>query len=55
MLANVQPETYIGFPAESNIKKPNFKVGDHVQILVYKIIFSKGYTRNWTKATFTFR
>ena len=37
---------------ESNKKDPKFKVGDHVRILKYKNIFSKGYTPNWSEEIF---
>lgn len=29
------------------VKKPKFKVGDHVRISKYKGVFEKGYTPNW--------
>ena len=37
---------------ESNHKAPKFKVGDGVKITKYKNIFSKHYTRKWSKETF---
>ena len=36
----------------SGEKKPKFKVGDHVTILRYKNIFTKGYAPNWPKEVF---
>ena len=33
----------------SNKKYPKFKVGDHVIISKYKIIFAKGYTPTWSE------
>ena len=35
------------------MKKPKFKVGDHVRISKYKGIFEKGYTPNWGVEIFT--
>lgn len=35
------------------IKKPKFKVGDHVRISKLKPLFEKGYTPNWTPDIFT--
>ena len=35
------------------LKKPKFKVGDHVRISKYKGIFEKGYTPNWGVEIFT--
>lgn len=40
-------------PHVTNKNIPKFKVGDHVRISKYKMIFSKGYTPNWTNETFT--
>ena len=37
---------------ESNSKAPKFKVNDRVRITKYKIIFSKGYTENWSREIF---
>ena len=37
---------------ESNHKASKFKVGDGVKINKYKNIFSKHYTRKWSKETF---
>ena len=33
----------------------NFKTGDHVRILKYKIIFAKGYSPNWSGETFVIK
>ena len=41
---DVQDSTYIDFSKEVNGKNPKFKVGGHVRISKYKIIFAKGYT-----------
>lgn len=32
-----------------------FKVGDHVRISKYRMLFDKGYTPNWTTENFTVR
>ena len=38
---------------EGTIKKNSkFKIGDHVRISTYKIIFAKGYTPNWSEEIF---
>ena len=37
---------------ESSHKAPKFRFGDKVMITKYKIIFSKGYTKNWSKEMF---
>ena len=37
---------------EFNKKGPKFKVGFHVRISKYKIIFAKGYVRNWSEEGF---
>ena len=34
---------------EVNDKDPKFKVGDHARISIYKNIFAKGYTPNWSE------
>ena len=33
-------------------KDPKFKIGDYVRIFKYKIIFTKGYTPNWSEEIF---
>ena len=37
---------------EHNEKDSRFKVGDRVRISKFKNIFSKEYTRNWSKESF---
>ena len=37
------------FKEEANDKDPKFKVGNHVRISKYKIIFAKRYTANWSE------
>ena len=34
---------------ETNHNAPKFYVGDRVNITTYKNIFSKGFTKNWSK------
>ena len=43
---DVKDNTYINADKEINNKDPKFKVGDHVRISKYKIIFAKGYMPN---------
>ena len=43
---DVKDNTYINANKEINNKDPKFKVGDHVRISKYKIIFAKGYMPN---------
>ena len=40
---------------EINDEDPKFKVGDHVRISKYKIIFAKGYTPNWFEEVFVIK
>ena len=37
---------------ESNPKAPKFELNDRVRITKYKTIFSKGYTKNWSREIF---
>ena len=37
---------------ETNPKAPKFKVNGRVRIIMYKSIFSKGYTENWSREMF---
>ena len=46
---DVKDNTYIDFGKEVNDNDPKFKIGDHVRISKYKIIFAKGYTPNWSE------
>ena len=39
---------------ESSHKTPRFKVGHRIMISKYVNIFSKGYTKNWSKEIFAF-
>ena len=51
----VKDNTCIGFSKEVIDNDPKFKVGDHVRILKYKIIFAKGYTPNWSEEIFVIK
>ena len=53
--SDVKASTYIDFNVESNDKDPKFEVGDHVRISIYKNIFTKGYTRNWSEEFFVIK
>ena len=48
----VKDNRYINIGKEVNDKDLKFKVGDHVRISKYKIIFAKGYTHNWSEEVF---
>ena len=50
--ADVKDNTYVDFKKEANDKDPKFKVGDHVRSSKCKIVFAKGYTRNWSEEVF---
>ena len=43
---NFKFDSYVEYIVDSNDKDPKFKVGDHVRISKYKIIFAKGYVPN---------
>ena len=49
---DAKDNTYIDFKKEVNDKDPKFKIGDHVRISRYKIIFAKGYAPNWSEEDF---
>ena len=49
---DVKDNTYIDFKKEVNDKDPKFKIGDHVRISRYKIIFAKGYAPNQSEEDF---
>ena len=51
----VKDNTYIDSIKEMNDKGRKFKVGDHVRISKYKIIFAKGYTLNWSEEVFVIK
>ena len=46
---DVKDNTYTDFQKEVNNKDPKLKISDHIRISKYKIIFSKGYTPNWSE------
>ena len=45
----VKDNTFIDNIEEQNKEYPEFKVGDYVRISKWKIVFSKGYTPNWSE------
>ena len=49
---NFKFDSYVEYIVDSNDKDPKFKVGDHVRISKYKIIFAKGYVPNWSEEVF---
>ena len=49
---DVTDDSYAEYNEDFNKKYPKFKVGNHVRILKYKNIFSKGYTPNWSEEVF---
>ena len=49
---DVKSDSFAEYNAESNEKDPKFKVGDHVRISKFKIVFAKGYTPNWSEEIF---
>ena len=49
---DVTSDSYAEYNEDFNKKYPKFKVGNHVRILKYKNIFSKGYTPNWSEEVF---
>ena len=49
---DVKDIRYINADKEINNKDPRFKVGDRVRISIYKNIFAKGYTPNWSEEVF---
>ena len=52
---DVKSSTYIDCNKENNKKDPKFKVGDHVKISKYKIIFEKGYLPNLLEEVFVLK
>ena len=49
---DVTGDSYAEYNENRNKKDPKFKLGDHVRISKYKIIFAKGYTPNWSEEVF---
>ena len=51
MLKNNIDDDYSALPKkiESSHKASKFKFGDRFRIINYKRIFSKGYTKNWSR------
>ena len=52
---DVKDNTYVDFKKEVNDKGRKLKVGDHVRISKYKMIFAKGYTPNWSEEVFVIK
>ena len=52
---DVTDDSFVEYNEESNKKDPKFKIGDHVRISKYKIVFSKCYTPNWSEEIFVVR
>ena len=52
---DVKDNTYINIGKEANDKDAKFKVGDHVTISIYKNIFTKGCTPNWSEEIFVIK
>ena len=48
-LVDVKSSTYIDFNKKISKEGSEFKVGDHVRISKYKVIFAKGYVPIWKK------
>ena len=46
---------YIDIAVENIVKDLKFEVGDHVRILKYKNISTKGYTSNWSDEVFVIK
>ena len=49
---DVTSDSYAEYNEDSNLTKPKLKVGDHVRISKYKIIFARGNTKNWSEEVF---
>ena len=49
---DVKPNTCVSSNKEINDADPEFKIGDIIRISKYKIIFTKGYVRNWSEEVF---
>ena len=49
---DVTDDSFVEYSEETNKKSPKFKVGDNVRISMYKNIFAKGYTPNWSEEVF---
>ena len=45
-------DSYAEYNEDSNLTKPQFKVGDHIRISKYKNIFAKRYTQNCLEEVF---
>ena len=52
---DVKSDIYIDPSKETNDKNPKFKIGNNVRISIYKNVFSKGYTPNWSEEVFVIK
>ena len=52
---NIKRNTYIDFGVENSDKDPKFEVGDHVTTSIFKNIFEKGYSTNWSEEVFVIK
>ena len=52
---DVKDNTYINTDKEINDKSRKFNVSDHVRISIYKNIFAKCYTPNWSEEVFVIK
>ena len=50
MNPDVASGTYVEYGLDHNVKKPKFKIGDHV--IMSQNIFAKSYTPNWSGEIF---
>ena len=49
---DIGDDSFAEYNEESNEKDPKFKVGVHVRISRYKIVFAKEYDPNWSEEIF---
>ena len=52
---DVKSDSFFEYNEESNEKDPKFKIGDHVRISKFKIVFVKGYSPNWSEEVFVIK
>ena len=52
---DVTDDSFAEYNEKSNKRNPKFKVGDHVRISKYKIIFAKVYAPNWSEELFVIK
>ena len=51
-LVDVKSSIYVDFNEENGKEGPKLKLGDHVRLSKYKIIFAKGYVPTWSEEVF---